>query len=647
MGRQAHLTRLALGRSAFDPLDDEAAQAASHDPHNRPRHCMNTAQDVANDDFQQQYSSRGYPIFPASRFASRAALRARNSVLSTAGVCINVQSGVDISSRSAGFTGTAVSKDIGKDEQVEWENEFGFWLDTFQDITSYIPTLALRALRLRLLTFYFYNAYSAQHIVDHELTNLGLLSILFAGYPNRLLFRALCLGMKTGLDLVTAWIDRTGGKKWRRKLSPHWLTLVKWSLEQAGFLLLIPIRTYSILQQLQLVPPFAIFPPFTAESYRMIFWSGIPHVSRNKTLLSNLAAISLSPVLLSYLYAFSRHEWNMLWWTYVRMRLPRPNHPDLKSKENAPDAGFKMDNFRYLFEPVNRVYGPRSKLQSWYSSIHHTLGHLRERWVGTVALSPAGGPHEDTLELVNVRPDDSHEGLPDSSEVLDLAALLFPSDSSQATTTMAEIMQRPQDAPGHDSPTPSSDDLSGVSMAAGSHAVGATYDNMTLTTGDLPPTDAGLVESVNVTAASVTSRTTIEMKETELDASTIQQYRVTALSVHSGRVMNMLLRDALREIALLPLEALVARTVAFNFLRDGDPPASYGYNPLIVGRSIFPLGAWFGNISGNHGRTANLIYTGHLALCLIAESVASGVVWQATTRFAIWSGKRYYSWGQI
>ena len=77
MGRQAHLTRLALGRSPFgDPLRDENGDLFLG-PH---------AHDNAAKDYIQRFDEKGRPINRDTEAANRKLHRAQNEVLRVAGV---------------------------------------------------------------------------------------------------------------------------------------------------------------------------------------------------------------------------------------------------------------------------------------------------------------------------------------------------------------------------------------------------------------------------------------------------------------------------------------------------------------------------------------------------------------------------------
>lgn len=79
MGRQAHVTRQALGRSPFgEPLRDENGDFILG-PH---------AHDNEASGYRQQFDDRGHPQNPSAKTTARRMRRAQNDVLATVGVVV-------------------------------------------------------------------------------------------------------------------------------------------------------------------------------------------------------------------------------------------------------------------------------------------------------------------------------------------------------------------------------------------------------------------------------------------------------------------------------------------------------------------------------------------------------------------------------
>lgn len=93
MGRQAYSTRLALGRSAFEPLTPEADSIIAHT--NGPGICISPrscspSSSPETSMYVQQYDTQGYPENATSKRLTRQSRRAMNDVLATVGVCVVV-----------------------------------------------------------------------------------------------------------------------------------------------------------------------------------------------------------------------------------------------------------------------------------------------------------------------------------------------------------------------------------------------------------------------------------------------------------------------------------------------------------------------------------------------------------------------------
>ncbi|KAK4952026.1 hypothetical protein LTR10_009946 [Elasticomyces elasticus] len=78
MGRQQHLTRLALGRSAFQDVDDEGTAQIERE--------QDTAFQGTTSGYVQRYDSKGRPVNPGTDARNAEARRAYNSVYSIIGV---------------------------------------------------------------------------------------------------------------------------------------------------------------------------------------------------------------------------------------------------------------------------------------------------------------------------------------------------------------------------------------------------------------------------------------------------------------------------------------------------------------------------------------------------------------------------------
>ncbi|KAL8674700.1 MAG: hypothetical protein Q9168_000932 [Polycauliona sp. 1 TL-2023] len=111
-------------------------------------------------------------------------------------------------------------------------------------------------------------------------------------------------------------------------------------------------------------------------------------------------------------------------------------------------------------------------------------------------------------------------------------------------------------------------------------------------------------------------------------------YRVTSLTTLMTDTLADSLSTMVANILLLPLEALLVRSVAFTYLNTADGAA---YSAMGLQKEIYPLGSWLGN--GLRGGRA-MDYGRKMILCFGVDMLLSLATWQATTGVAWWMGKR-------
>ncbi|KAL8739180.1 MAG: hypothetical protein Q9190_007875 [Brigantiaea leucoxantha] len=144
MGRQAYLTRLALGRSPYDALQyvdalesqDESQHGDSEQSGHQPE-TLNTAQtgSRASGSYVQQYDRCGHPINPVSRSLARQSRRAQNDILATVGVCTRPEQAID-PSQDSGERRTVPTAKTSKLANAMLENNIGLTL-SLADLTEY------------------------------------------------------------------------------------------------------------------------------------------------------------------------------------------------------------------------------------------------------------------------------------------------------------------------------------------------------------------------------------------------------------------------------------------------------------------------------------------------------------------------------
>ena len=118
-------------------------------------------------------------------------------------------------------------------------------------------------------------------------------------------------------------------------------------------------------------------------------------------------------------------------------------------------------------------------------------------------------------------------------------------------------------------------------------------------------------------------------------------HHVTALTAHAAESMAQHLSTSITDILYLPLEALFVRAVAGAFLESpaaGARGAAEGWRG-----EVFGMGAWF----GGRGRGWRGVgdYVGKMVLVEGLKVAIGLVVWQGSSFFGWWIGRRKFGWG--
>lgn len=111
-------------------------------------------------------------------------------------------------------------------------------------------------------------------------------------------------------------------------------------------------------------------------------------------------------------------------------------------------------------------------------------------------------------------------------------------------------------------------------------------------------------------------------------------YRVTQFSTLMVDTLATTLSSIVADILLLPLEALLVRSVASTYL---NTPSGAVYSTMGLRHEIYPLRSWAGMGLGG-GRIMD--YVRKMTLCLGVDILLRLAVWQATVGAAWWWGRR-------
>ncbi|KAI9739690.1 MAG: hypothetical protein M1834_006408 [Cirrosporium novae-zelandiae] len=186
MGRQAYLNRLALGRSPFAPPD------VVLEP-------VDELREIDHDTYEQQYNSRGRPVNPTSRAASRRLRRAENEILSNIGVLVNAYQ-----------TKATQPAELSQDalEKIESENRQGYFIHIV-DITLLSALFSwVKAIKARLQTFKTYTGINLGDIIQTERDYYGFLQFFLPGIPASIISLLIQAGVETAFRQVDAWLRK-------------------------------------------------------------------------------------------------------------------------------------------------------------------------------------------------------------------------------------------------------------------------------------------------------------------------------------------------------------------------------------------------------------------------------------------------------
>ncbi|DAA75267.1 TPA_exp: Uncharacterized protein A8136_2018 [Trichophyton benhamiae CBS 112371] len=302
MGRRPYLNSLALGRSPYEAPELIVNGSAIPQPN---RHLANSNADG----YVQEYDARGHPINRRSKAEARQLRKAKNDVLSTMGIVV---SGEELN--------TASMREQEKIALLAEENDFGLALAAIDQLSMFGASWWTKSLACRIQTFKSYNIGSLTDIVSGERQRIGFAGFYFAGLPvwtvSFLLSVCRSHFLESALDSLHSTLSSLIDAK---------------CANSAVILVLGQGYMFSLLQSLQLLPPFSIpslysFIPFTANS--LIQLPPLPSKLSAHTIGLYCISLATSPFILFNLYINVRPVVEARVYRILRRRLPKPDRPD-------------------------------------------------------------------------------------------------------------------------------------------------------------------------------------------------------------------------------------------------------------------------------------------------------------------------------
>nr|POE63337.1 hypothetical protein CFP56_04240 [Quercus suber] len=251
MGRQQHLTRLALGRSPYQdtPVHDACSSQA-------PPVLDGNAE---SDQHAQQYDAKGRPINPAIEMESARMRDAQNSVLALVGVVEDRTSKQQKMARRAKY--------IKQERQkvLTAENDFGEELDLAASVARSLALWFAESLLMRLqiglidAKLSFLDAISTElEAVRHDGWT-GAVNVLLPGIPSYLLHQMLRSGLGVGaeliIDFVQKFVIRQRGLRYKTsRMIRRTCDVVLLAIMAIVDVVLLPLEYHSTIQMLGLAP---------------------------------------------------------------------------------------------------------------------------------------------------------------------------------------------------------------------------------------------------------------------------------------------------------------------------------------------------------------------------------------------------------
>ncbi|KAI4263791.1 MAG: hypothetical protein L6R42_001080 [Xanthoria sp. 1 TBL-2021] len=532
MGVQAYLTRLALGRSAHEPLPDGETGADSVRPTAPLTQQSNRQRDYAadfqsqpssqgDDLYVQQYDNRGYPQNISSRALSRQSRRAQNDVLATVGILLSPDQFVQETPHAKGQSEPSSVQTQQDVEDVATESKLGYTLYNSYLALDIFSRSRMTCARHRIQTFPFYTGVPLHRILNTEWKVFGPLRFLTDGLSG---------------DFLTFLMFDS---------QDMFYELSRCASEDYVVRLLSPTRS-GLFQRLL---------GFGASTIKYCE-SNIAQTHRGENVLG--------------------------------LDVP----PEGVLAKKAPTIRGQVDKDWTAFSNYFKT------LTSWWES------SIVRNQSSDATVSVPKNPHTSDEALVaralSVSANDGHED--HLAELSDDAEAAFSGNASDS----------PPSERSHRGAGPERN-INQRASRSGSNEWQADVEGSEL----------------GITAPRSLYRTKDTSKPT---------YRVTPLTTLMADTLATSLSTIVADVILLPLEALLVRSVALTYL---NTPSGAAYSTMGLRSEIYPLGSWAG-MGLRGGRVMD--YVRKMTLCLGVDMLLRFAVWQATAGAAWWVGKKKFKW---
>ncbi|KAF2109084.1 hypothetical protein BDV96DRAFT_503666 [Lophiotrema nucula] len=617
MGRQAYLTRLALGRSAFEPSQSTTQSPDYVQLESSQQELPPELQHPGRNRHVQVYDERGNPINPRAREYGRRSREAQNDVLAAIGVVEKRPSPSD------SLPGTYEEQL----QQLENEDSVGNFIALSSTLSGNLCTWWVGSLRDRILTFRFRDSLHFSQIVASEY-QVSTNAITYAGFVPRLL-STVGVQATVYMALVFRPLDnllfRARAARKTRQLVQRWRHVINDCFRLIVEIAYYPFAYHANLQRLGLIPARPLLPswgaliPFSSSS-------PISAPSANSA-LELCQAASYSPLVWVCLEHFLERWAYAAIYEAIESTVLRPENPDLIS----PDDGVK--------DRANAILGLRRKSPLLLRiSINRML----------VALGWGRPfPHSETREQL-IRLARRAQDLPDRidldpEQVTDGRQHELPIADHESLTILG---YEPSAAPALSLPHGG---IPAASPTASEASQNGDDPRIRITSREgivemevrLPPhvlsthTEVADVYSEHQDEDGVAAPAPVP----ERDAT--YYHRVTQLSTEPAQMIGAICKAQLLVWAVLPLKLVALRLIASHYLANAS--SNMGNAAVEPYRSIPPP---FGTLNSLSLRSIGT-FMSRVALSSALGFAVDLTLWGCQWAAVTWMGKQFFGWGTL
>ncbi|KAF2810453.1 uncharacterized protein BDZ99DRAFT_520522 [Mytilinidion resinicola] len=573
MGRQAYLTRLALGRSAFEVQDQSGLQALQN---SHPQTAESEPLTTPINYYVQQYDERGHPVNPASREQGRILREAQNDVLAAIGV---------VERRTLPLSEDDIQllcKKIDILDTMESENNAGDLVAAVSTLADVLCTWWIGSLRDRILTFQMLPGMHFSNLVCAQYQSAGFWTFFCTGLPAHILWSSAyqtTTSLVGSLRLIDRFLLWNQPSRRTRRLIRRWKPTINEIFQGVAKVAFFPLYYYSSLQRLHLVPirpflpPLESFIPFMPAS--PIQRVPVPSTFTRESVTTFAVSLLASPLLLFLVEVFIERRVYGVIYDAIESRRVEAGTTELAHSEEYPKP--RTARFIGLSETPWGVFG---------TAVDTMLGYLRRAYIFDDELDGRRTPQERYIEreLDRIRAE------------IDLGNLRINNmERLDIPVAHAESVLQPVDFGGSDAgqvamPLDPSRPVSPVSQTISEGSQDAMDPSVRITSREendgIVELEVRLPQLASVTHEELAANASAPRVDDGAQGGDGRQWifpRATKLSTEPGRMLGSILNSQIVTWARMPLQLAGLRLMAARF-QATDPQALFGrsvQNPLL------------------------------------------------------------------